>query len=125
MNKQAVEIMYSDLREGYAVLQGEYERLKDHCDELKKIAQNIETDKNEIWMEYREYYEKMTEMEEGYDELAIAYTNAQKEISVLKNGGNKAFLDGIKLSVSHFNQDEHVEGMAVLQRLINGGNENE
>src|SRR5690625_1752344 len=89
MNKQAIEIMYSDLREGYEVLQGEYERLKDHCVELKKIAQNIETDKNEIWMEYREYYEKMTEIEDGYEELATNYNNAQKEISILENGGNE------------------------------------
>jgi len=88
MNEQSWEIMYKDLRLGYNALQSDHERLKDHCDELKKIAQNIETDKNKIWMEYREYYEKMTEIEDGYEELATAYNNAQKEISILKNGGN-------------------------------------
>jgi len=64
MSKQAVDILFGDLKEGYAVLQGEYERLNVH------------------------HKETVAELEEAIAELAVAYHNAQKEISILKNGGN-------------------------------------
>ncbi|HLR88459.1 MAG TPA: hypothetical protein VK042_01890 [Atopostipes sp.] len=57
--EQVYEVMYKDLKEGYAVLHGEYDRLKNHCDQLKQEN----------------------------DELAVAYKNAQNEIRLLKNGG--------------------------------------
>ena len=63
MSKQAVDVMYQDLREGYAVLQGEYERLNVH------------------------HKETVAELEDSISELAVAYYNAQKEIIILKNGG--------------------------------------
>jgi len=83
MSKQAVEIMYADLREGYAVLQGEYERLKDHCDELEKTLKSHAPDGRNYTNQ--QYVELLNENEE----LAAAYNNAQKEIRVLKNGGNE------------------------------------
>lgn len=59
---KAHEVMYQDLKEGYAVLHGEYERLKKYCDELRH--------ENE--------------------ELAVAYNNAQNEIRILKSGAFEA-----------------------------------
>ena len=56
---QVWEIMYKDLKEGYAALQGEYERLNIYCADLKHEN----------------------------DELGVAYKNAQNEIRLLKNGG--------------------------------------
>jgi|GEM_PF-2933823 len=59
--EQVYEVMYKDLKEGYAVLQGEYERLNVH------------------------HKETVAEMEDSISELSVAYYNAQKEISILKN----------------------------------------
>jgi len=64
MSKQEIDVLYSDLKEGYAVLHGEYERLNVY--HKKRVA----------------------ELEEAITEIAVAYYNAQKEIRLLKNGGD-------------------------------------
>jgi len=62
--EQVYEIMYKDLEEGYAALKNEYDRLNDY------------------------HKERVAELEDSISELAVAYYNAQKEIRLLKNGGD-------------------------------------
>lgn len=43
-------------------LKQENNRLKTQLDELKKIAENIENDRDETWLEYREFAESFDEV---------------------------------------------------------------
>jgi len=75
MTDKSWEDKYQNLKEGYAALQGEYERLIASFKELE--------DENKV------AERRILLLQEQNEELAVAYNNAQKEISVLKKGGNR------------------------------------
>lgn len=62
-------------------------------------------------------YSWLIEQTETYQKCNVAYDELTHEFNLLKKQ-NKRYRDEVRKAVGHFNQDEHPEGMAILQSLL-------